>query len=77
METLTPRVQANPDDTINRAVERAVEGDFRSRFPRQLEHCQRLIAERLQLSLKLKDGSISAYEIEALVRSLEILERMR
>lgn len=73
-----PRIQANADTTpdlmIARKVAAAHSEQFRQRFPSQLEHCQRLIAERLQLGLR-KDNpqTLSAEEIRDLTVSLHTL----
>ena len=73
-----PRIQANADTTpdlmIARKVAAAHSEQFRQRFPSQLEHCQRLIAERLQLGLR-KDTTqaLSAEEIRDLTASLHTL----
>jgi hypothetical protein len=73
-----PRIQANadttPDQMIARKVAAAHSEQFRQRFPSQLEHCQRLIAERLQLGLR-KDNpqTLSAEEIRDLTASLHTL----
>jgi len=51
-----PRVQANPDTTADAQILSKLSAahslQFRQRFPGQLEHCQRLIAERLQQGLR-------------------------
>ena len=51
-----PRTQANPDWDPDLMIQRkvaAAQGEvFRQRFPGQVEHCQRLIAERLQQGLR-------------------------
>jgi hypothetical protein len=77
METLIPRVQANPDD-VGAAIESSFTQQFRSRFPDQIEQCMRLVAERLQGQLKAKRADIpTAQEIESLSRSLDILWTLR
>jgi hypothetical protein len=81
----TPRIQANPDYDSDLAIQRKVAAahseQFRQRFPGQVEHCQRLIAERLQLGLrKDTDHSLSASEIRDLTAALrnvvDIAERL-
>ena len=73
-----PRIQANADTTSDKMIARKVAAahseQFRQRFPSQLEHCQRLIAERLQLGLR-KDNpqTLSAEEIRDLTASLHTL----
>ncbi len=71
-----PRVQANPDWdpdlVIQRKVSAAYSEQFRQRFPSQVEHCQRLIAERLQQGLRKDlDPSLSAAEIRDLAEALQ------
>ena len=81
-----PEVQANPEganvDPILVKMAQASTNSFRSRFPGQLEHCQRLVAERLQAVLtKTQDTDLTApdswsaspEEIYYLVTSLEQL----
>ena len=70
-----PRIQANadttPDQMIARKVAAAHSEQFRQRFPSQLEHCQRLIAERLQQGLrKDAESQLTAQEIQALSAAL-------
>jgi len=73
-----PRIQANPDweqdQVIVRKLAAAHSEQFRQRFPSQVEHCQRLIAERLQQGLR-KDNtvSLSAEEIRDLVAALHTM----
>jgi nitric oxide reductase activation protein len=73
-----PRIQANADTTSDQMIARKVAAahseQFRQRFPSQLEHCQRLIAERLQLGLR-KDTvpGLTAEEIRDLTASLHTL----
>jgi hypothetical protein len=80
-----PRIQANPDWDSDLAIQRKVSAahseQFRQRFPGQVEHCQRLIAERLQLGLrKDTDQALSASEIRDLTAALrnvvDIAERL-
>jgi hypothetical protein len=80
-----PRIQANPDWDPDLAIQRKVSAayseQFRQRFPGQVEHCQRLIAERLQLGLrKDTDQALSASEIRDLTAALrnvvDIAERL-
>lgn len=80
-----PRIQANPDYDSDLAIHRKVAAahseQFRQRFPGQVEHCQRLIAERLQLGLrKDTDHPLSAAEIRDLTAALrnvvDIAERL-
>jgi hypothetical protein len=80
-----PRVQANPDWDPDLAIQRKVSAAhsqvFQQRFPGQVEHCQRLIAERLQQGLRKDlDHSLSAAEIrdlaEALLHMVDISERL-
>ena len=52
----TPKTQAHVDAAVNsdpvaRQVQAMSSQSFRQRFPGQLEHCQRLVAERLQAVL--------------------------
>ena len=73
-----PRIQANadttPDQMIARKVAAAHSLQFRQRFPGQVEHCQRLIAERLQQGLR-KDAAeiMPAADIQALTAALHTL----
>lgn len=73
-----PRVQANPDTTqdaqILSKLSAAHSLQFRQRFPGQVEHCQRLIAERLQQGLR-KDAVdiMPAEDIRDLTAALHTL----
>jgi len=83
----TPRTQAHTEsavatDPLVNTVRAASTQSFRQRFPGQLEHCQRLVAERLQAVLGKSAGidltapdswSASPEEIYYLVTSLEQL----
>ena len=84
-----PEVQANPEgadvDPILVKMAQASTNSFRSRFPGQLEHCQRLVAERLQAVLtKTQDTDLTSpdswsarpEEIYHLTHSLMMLTRM-
>jgi hypothetical protein len=79
MENLIPRVQAGVDDCgVTAALSDTLDNyhsvQFRERFPGQVEHCMRLVAERLQTCLKTKNRDvISESDIHQLSRSLEIL----
>jgi len=47
---------------------------FQSKYPGQIEHCLRLVAERLQQGLKKdSDTSLSNEEVHYLAQSLNIL----
>ena len=73
-----PRVQANPDTTADAQIISKLSAahslQFRQRFPGQVEHCQRLIAERLQQGLR-KDAAeiMPAADIQALTAALHTL----
>jgi hypothetical protein len=75
---MIPNVQANLDDTLTSMVNTTIENhhsvQFRERFPGQVEHCMRLVAERLQSTLKTKSREvISDQEVLWLSQSLKIL----
>ena len=57
----TPKTQAHVDAAVNsdpvaRQVQAMSSQSFRQRFPGKLEHCQRLVAERLQAVLGKSAG---------------------
>ena len=73
-----PRIQANPDNTTDTAIARKLAAahseQFQLRFPSQVEHCQRLVAERLQQGLRKDNAvSLSAEEIRDLAAALHTL----
>jgi hypothetical protein len=73
-----PRIQANTDTTTDQVIARKIAAahseQFQQRFPSQVEHCQRLVAERLQLGLRKDNAvSLSAEEIRDLVAALHTL----
>jgi hypothetical protein len=73
-----PRIQANtdttPDQMIARKIAAAYSEQFQQRFPSQVEHCQRLVAERLQQGLRKDNAvSLSAEEIRDLTAALHTL----
>ena len=73
-----PRVQANPDTTADAQILSKLSAahslQFRERFPGQVEHCQRLIAERLQQGLR-KDAAevMSVDDIMGLTAALHTM----
>lgn len=46
---------------------------FREKFPQQIEHCVRLVGERLQLGLKKDGNSINNEEVLQLSQALNAL----
>jgi hypothetical protein len=85
MDARPPQLQAHTDRTLESRVAREVHSGFVDRYPRSVEHCLRLVTERLQLSLDkrnlvdLMDVSswiLSPQDILALAQSLELLDQI-
>jgi len=78
-----PQFQAHQDKSLENRLAREVQNSFTDRYPRSVEHCLRLVTERLQLALDKRDGvnpadadtwRMSPADIQALAQSLEILD---
>ena len=85
METRQPALQAHTDRSLESRVAREVHSSFTDRYPRSVEHCLRLVTERLQLSLDKRNivdlmdvnsWILSPQDILALSRSLELLDQI-
>ena len=74
------------DVKILQKVNAAHREGFAAKYPGQVEHCLRLVMERLQLSLDKRDGSdpanpdtwrLSAAELESLATTAHLLNSIR
>ena len=74
------------DVKILQKVNSAHRDAFSVKYPGQVEHCLRLVMERLQLGLDKRDGTnpadpaswrLSAGEIESLARTAQVLDTIR
>jgi hypothetical protein len=80
-----PQFQAHQDKSLENRLSREVQTGFADRYPRSVEHCLRLVTERLQLALDKRDGvnaadattwRMSPADIQALTQSLALLDQI-
>ena len=80
-----PQFQAHQDKSLENRLAREVQNSFADRYPRSVEHCLRLVTERLQLALDKRDGVLpgdattwrmSPQDILALTQSLASLDQI-
>lgn len=61
------------DAQISNKISAHQHNQFGDRFPKQVEHCLRLVGERLQLGLKKEGASLTNEEVAQLAGALEHL----
>jgi len=81
----TPKFQAHVDTSLESKVAKEIQQSFAQRYPGSIEHCLRLLTERLQLGLDKRGISdltdvgswkISPQDLLALSQSLELLDQI-